>query len=162
MTNETLKSSNLNLLSTDNPVFNCYCFWSSVLVIKMLMMTLLTASKRIKKKVFANPEDLKLAKSVAEVVMHDPDVERVRRAHRNDLENILPFLLITLVYIATGPNALAARMLIRIGASCRLLHTGVYAFGPVPQPTRAILFFITFTITVFMVFCVIIKMAKYI
>uniref|UniRef100_A0A1I8PY83 Microsomal glutathione S-transferase 1 n=1 Tax=Stomoxys calcitrans TaxID=35570 RepID=A0A1I8PY83_STOCA len=157
--NQTILS--LSLLSTDNPVFNCYCFWTSVLVIKMLMMTLLTAFKRFSKKAFVNPEDLKLSKA-SDVQLNDPDVERVRRAHLNDLESILPYLLIALAYVASGPNATTARILFCLAATGRILHTAVYAFRPVPQPSRAISFFLTFTITIYMAFCVLIKMAKYI
>ncbi|XP_073829457.1 microsomal glutathione S-transferase 1-like isoform X2 [Musca autumnalis] len=110
---------------------------------------------------FANPEDLALSKAT-EVNFHDPDVERVRRAHRNDLENILPYLLIALAYITTAPNIIVARLLFCIVAISRIFHTAVYAFRPIPQPSRAIAFFVPFTITLYMTFCVIIQMAKYV
>lgn len=84
------------------------------------------------------------------------------RAHRNDLENILPYLLIALAYIATGPNAKVARMLFRFAALGRLVHTAVYAFRPVPQPARALAFLLTFIITVYMSFCVVAKTLVYI
>ena len=46
---------------------------------------------------FANPED---AKDVpGSKVGSDPDVERVRRAHLNDLENIPLFIAIAAVYM---------------------------------------------------------------
>ncbi|XP_065364708.1 microsomal glutathione S-transferase 1 [Calliphora vicina] len=157
---ETIKPD-LNLLSTDNPVFCCYCFWTSILIIKMLMMSLLTAMRRFKKKSFVNPEDLALNK-VSEPVLNDPDVERVRRAHLNDLENIVPYLLIALAYIATGPKPLVARLLIRFVALSRIIHTLVYAFRPIPQPIRAIVFFLAFGITLFMAFYVLIKTIVYI
>ncbi|XP_005188654.1 microsomal glutathione S-transferase 1 [Musca domestica] len=154
-------TSTLNLLSSDNPVFCCYCFWAGLLVLKMLLMTLLTAARRFSKKSFVNPEDLALSKA-AEVSFQDPDVERVRRAHRNDLENILPYLLIALAYITTGPNAIVARLLFCIVAISRIFHTAIYAFRPVPQPSRSIAFFVPFFITLYMTFCVIVKMAKYV
>lgn len=83
-------------------------------------------------------------------------------AHRNDLENVLPFLLMSLAYVACSPHPLTAKMLIRIGASARLLHTIVYAVLPLPQPTRAICFFITFGIVCFEAIYVIICSIKYI
>ncbi|KAH8317451.1 hypothetical protein KR074_005078 [Drosophila pseudoananassae] len=138
----------LVLLSKSNPVFGCYMFWTSLLVLKMLLMSLLTVRQRMKTKTFANPEDLRMNRS-PEVRFGDPSVERVRRAHRNDLENVLPFILMSLVYVASGPHPLTARLLIRIGASARLLHTLVYAIIPVPQPARALAFFTTFGITCF-------------
>ncbi|XP_023294795.1 microsomal glutathione S-transferase 1-like [Lucilia cuprina] len=150
-----------NLLSTDNPVFCCYCFWGSILIIKMLLMSILTAMRRFRKKSFVNPEDLALNK-VTEPVLNDPDVERVRRAHLNDLENIMPFMLIALAYIAVGPKPLVARLLIRFFALARILHTIVYAFRPIPQPIRAIVFFIGFFITLYMAFYAMIKTIVYI
>lgn len=40
-----------NLLSFDNPVFSAYAFYSALLVLKMLAMSLLTAKQRFAKKV---------------------------------------------------------------------------------------------------------------
>lgn len=98
---------------------------------------------------FANPEDLKLRKA-KEVCFDEPHVERVRRAHRNDLENILPFILIALIYVLTDPNALCAGCLFRVVFGCRLVHTIVYAVYVVPQPARAIAFFVPMGITMYM------------
>lgn len=39
------------LLTVNNPVFCTFMFWTSVLMLKMLMMTLLTAYKRFRNKV---------------------------------------------------------------------------------------------------------------
>ncbi|XP_030567917.1 microsomal glutathione S-transferase 1 [Drosophila novamexicana] len=165
MNNETINMSEpatgTALLSKSNPVFCCYLFWSSLLILKMLLMSLLTARQRIKTKTFANPEDLRVAKT-SDVRFNDPNVERVRRAHRNDLENVLPFLLMSLAYVACGPHPLTAKLLIRIGASARLLHTIVYAVLPLPQPTRALSFFITFGIVCFEAIYVLIAAVKYI
>ncbi|ALC49754.1 CG33177 [Drosophila busckii] len=149
------------MLSKSNPVFCCYMFWSSLLILKMLLMSLLTARQRMKTKTVANPEDLRMMRTT-EVRFHDQNVERVRRAHRNDLENILPFMLVSLAYVACGPHALTASLLIRIGAAARLLHTIVYAVIPLPQPIRAICFFINFGIVIFEAIYVMICVAKYI
>ena len=73
---------------------------------------------------FANPEDAKGAKG--KVKFDHPDVERVRRAHLNDLENVLPFLILCPLYLATGPAAATATTVIRVFAAARLLHTVVY------------------------------------
>ncbi|XP_037938156.1 microsomal glutathione S-transferase 1-like [Teleopsis dalmanni] len=156
-----LDKAGFRLLTLDNPVFCCYLFWTSILILKMLMMSILTAMQRIGTKTFANPEDLKM-RTTDEVKFNDPNVERVRRAHRNDMENILPLLIMTLIYIATGPNATLARILFRIAAVSRIVHTLVYAFRPVPQPTRAITFFTTFFITAYMAFYVSIRTITYI
>ena len=53
-------------------------------------------------------------------------MERVRRAHLNDLENVIPFLVLCPLYLATGPAAGTAVFLIRVFAAARVLHTIVY------------------------------------
>lgn len=68
----------------------------------------------------------------------------------NDLENILPYLIIGLVYVLTNPNTTAAAWLFRIGATARIIHTIIYAIKPVPQPARAICFMTTAGIMVYM------------
>lgn len=84
------------------------------------------------------------------VKFDDPDVERVRRAHRNDLENIIPFALLGLLYVLTNPSAFLAINLIRAGAIARIVHTLVYAVVVIPQPARALAFFVTYGIAIYM------------
>lgn len=67
-----------SLLTKSNSVFCCYLFWSSLLILKMLLMSVLTARQRMKTKTFANPEDLRLSRTT-EVRFNDPNVERMRR-----------------------------------------------------------------------------------
>ncbi|GAB1863360.1 glutathione transferase [Camponotus japonicus] len=76
-------------------------FWSSILVLKLLAMLPLTVRQRFGKNVFMNEEDVKLS-GKGKVVFNDPDVERVRRAHRNDLENVLPWFIITYLWLGCG------------------------------------------------------------
>jgi glutathione S-transferase len=79
----------------------------------------------------------------------DDDVERVRRAHLNDLENILAFILISLLFILSQPNEMFAAWLFRIVGIARIAHSIIYVCK-VPQPFRAIFFYITYIITLFM------------
>ncbi|KAK7590439.1 hypothetical protein V9T40_002052 [Parthenolecanium corni] len=125
-----------NLLSLENPVFKTYLFYASILVGKMLIMSPLTARWRFRKGVFATPEDTVLRKDSK--VKHDDDVERVRRAHLNDLENIPIFLISCCFYILTDPHTFIAINLIRVFTICRIIHTYVYAIHVIPQPTRAL------------------------
>lgn len=103
---------------------------------------------------FSNPEDLNLKKDSV-VGFGNVDIERIRRAHRNDLENILPFLTIGLFYVLTSPEPLIANNLFRVIGIARILHTLVYAVFVVRQPARAIFFLIALLSTVFMAFRVI-------
>lgn len=77
-------------LSVNNHAFCVYITWGGFLIIKMLLMSFLTAFFRTKKGAFANPEDVRGKDNVE--VKKDEDVERVRRSHLNDLENIPAFL----------------------------------------------------------------------
>lgn len=49
------------------------------------------------------------------------------RAHRNDLENCIPFMIAALLYILTDPSAFIAINLIRAAVIGRIVHTFVYA-----------------------------------
>ncbi|KAK2581424.1 hypothetical protein KPH14_005099 [Odynerus spinipes] len=125
-------------------ILKLFGFWSSILVIKMMLMILLTAYQRFTKKIFANPEDASLMPK-AKVSLEDPDVERVRRAHLNDLENIVPWFIITYVWLMTGPSVWLAGVLIRTFAITRIIHTLVYAVFP-QQPARFLCFAVGYVV----------------
>lgn len=74
------------------------------------------------------------------------------RAHRNDMENILPYLSAGLFYVMTDPNPTLAIILFPVTTIARLLHTFVYAVYVVRQPARAILYTIHICITLYMAF----------
>ncbi|XP_017130549.1 microsomal glutathione S-transferase 1 isoform X1 [Drosophila elegans] len=148
------------MFTLENPVFCCYLFWATVLVVKMLLMSLLTAIQRfrykllvlvplaLRRKIFPNQEDL-FFKNL-EVQFNDPHVERVRRAHRNDMENILPYFIMSLIYISTNPSVGVACNLFRVASVARIIHTLVYAVYPVPQPSRILAFGTMLLITFYM------------
>ncbi|XP_031634013.1 microsomal glutathione S-transferase 1-like [Contarinia nasturtii] len=139
------------LLDKDNPVFSEFLLWSSILIVKFLLMAPLTSLHRFRTKSAANPEDMIVVRAT-EMGAPNEDVERIRRAHRNDMENILPFLSAGLFYVLTDPKPMLAIWLFRVTTMARFLHTFVYAIYVVPQPARAICFFIHFVITLYMAF----------
>uniref|UniRef100_A0A1Y9IVB9 Microsomal glutathione S-transferase 1 n=1 Tax=Anopheles minimus TaxID=112268 RepID=A0A1Y9IVB9_9DIPT len=126
--------------SVNDASLRAYLFWSSVLVMKMLIMSPLTSLTRVRKMAFANPEDASAVSKKLKPKLDDPDVERVRRAHLNDLENILPFFVIGFLYLLTNPAPFLAINLFRAVAVSRILHTLVYAVVVVPQPARFLAF----------------------
>jgi len=134
----TIKMAAGNLYTTDNPVFASFCFYAALVALKMLMMSFLTAYHRLTKNIFANPEDAAMSKVK---VRTDESVERVRRAHLNDMENIVPFLFIGLIYVGTSPAVSSAVFYFRLFAACRMVHTVVYAIVVMPQPSRALAYF---------------------
>lgn len=138
----------VELLSRNNPVFSAYVFYSTILVLKMLAMAPLTARQRFRKKAFANPEDSVAFKG--KLKLDDPDVERVRRGHQNDLENILPFITVAFFYTLIDPTEFLAVSLFRAYTVARILHTFVYTVVVIPQPSRAIAFGVGLAITIYM------------
>lgn len=138
------------LQNINDEVFRTYIFWAALLVVKMLAMSLLTGRQRFRKKVFANPEDIQPNKKGVAPKFDDPDVERVRRAHRNDLENILPFFSVGLLYMLTNPEPFIAINLFRAVAIARILHTIVYAVVVIPQPARGLSWGVAYGATAYM------------
>ncbi|XP_041725216.2 microsomal glutathione S-transferase 1-like [Coregonus clupeaformis] len=124
----------------DSEVFLAFSTYATVIVLKMMLMSPMTAYFRFTRKCFANMEDTGMAKTPEEkkkMLRVDPDVERVRRCHQNDLENIIPFVVIGLLYTLTGPDLSAALLHFRVFVGSRLCHTVAYVL-PLPQPSRAL------------------------
>ena len=75
------------------------------------------------------------------VAMREPDeqIERIRRAHHNDLEAILPFLAVGFLAAATGAVSYRVAWWLFVPfTAARVLHTIAYSLGL--QPWRSILF----------------------
>ena len=119
-----------------NPALRLFGIVSLVLVLKMGAVGLYTSTLRIGRKVFATPEDYTLQGMPAAVVS-DPDIERVRRAHQNDLENILPFFVVGFFFALTHPPWLAAEILYFGFAVARILHSVFYIRSMQPHRTIA-------------------------
>ncbi|CAF1223817.1 unnamed protein product [Adineta steineri] len=133
-----------------NTVFRSFLFYAVASVLKMMLMSLLTSRQRFRKKAFANPEDIKPGKEKKiQPTTSDPDVERVRRNHLNDIENVIPFVLIGFCYIACNPDPNIALWHFRVFFFSRLFHTFAYQI-PLPQPSRALGFIIGLVATVSM------------
>merc|ERR1711921_67987 len=99
-------------------------------------MSPLTGFYRMTRGAFANMEDAEKAKAM---LVPNDDVERVRRAHLNDIENIVPFMLLALLYVGTQPDPSTALLHFKVFFYSRLLHTLVYV-GKIRQPARALCF----------------------
>ncbi|CAF0863362.1 unnamed protein product [Adineta steineri] len=134
----------------DNAVFRNFLFYAVASILKMMIMSPLTSRQRFEKNAFANPEDIPLdERKTIQTTTADPDVERIRRNHLNDIENIVPFVLIGFCYIACNPNATLALWHFRIFFFSRLFHTFAYQI-PIRQPSRALAFLVGFVVTVSM------------
>lgn len=91
----------------------------------------------------------KFAKDPKATSKLDDDVERVRRAHLNDLENIPVFFTIAFFYMLTDPSEYIAINLFRVAAIGRICYTISYVFLQM-QPHRAISWFACYAVTVYM------------
>src|SRR3954449_11492286 len=98
--NELLMKTLPDLLR-ELPGFRLFAICTFVLVIKMYVLGGMTAGTRGRSKVILNREDLGKSGTDAASAEH-ADVARYLRAHRNDLENILPFFTLGLVAVLLG------------------------------------------------------------
>ena len=119
-----------------NPALRLFAIVSLILVLKMAAVGLYTSPMRIGRKVFATPEDYAL-QGLQTRAASDPDIERVRRAHQNDLENILPFFLVGFFFALTHPPLLAAEVFFIGFAVARILHSLFYIRAMQPHRTIA-------------------------
>ncbi|XP_066489946.1 microsomal glutathione S-transferase 1 [Tiliqua scincoides] len=138
----------------DLEILLVFAKYTVLLTVKMMLMSLITAFYRMKKKAFANPEDagsLGKGDAAKKFVRTDPDVERLRRCHLNDIENILPFILIGFFYSISGVSLATATLHYRIFFASRIFHTIAYLV-PLPQPCRALAWFTGYLVTFSMVY----------
>jgi len=119
-------------LSLNNPVFVTYAIAASLMVLKIMLQGWITVVRMMSNQGgFVNPEDAKAGPAnpkprQGQLDLND-DVDRSRRIHRNDLENIPAFLVIGLLFVLIGPPRAAAQWLMYGFVVTRLLHTIAYS-----------------------------------
>ena len=126
--------------------FAAFSIWTAAAVIlssKTLLLAGATAGSRAIERRALNPED-----DADEVVSVDGGrTGRIGRAHRNALENIPLFLVISLAWVSTDPSLTWAMAIFGLFTLARVAHTVVYLAG-VSKPRSgmfAIGWFTTFT-----------------
>lgn len=120
----------------EQPPLQLFMVCAAILTIKMVLTGNATGLMRVLKGVFISAEDYALVGKAP--VGPDDQIERIRRAHQNDLENILPFFAVGFLYALTGPSYTLAWWLFVPFTAARILHTICYALGL--QPWRTIAF----------------------
>merc|ERR1712107_842225 len=113
-------------LNVDQELFEAFGFYAAVVLVKMLFMAFLTARQRFGTGTFISSEDIVGKEKKGFTTAPNENVERVRRAHLNDIENIAPFFCLGLLYIFTSPALATALLVFRIFAACRIAHSIVY------------------------------------
>jgi glutathione S-transferase len=122
------------LLTTENPVFVTYAISASLMILKIMGQGWMTVYRMTKTNAgLVSPEDLRpgpfnRSPNAAQLEPNEY-VERSRRMHRNDLENIPAFLVAGLLFVATGPSGTLASVVMYGFVVTRLLHALAYATG---------------------------------
>lgn len=122
----------MSLLSTENPIFVTYMIAAAIMVLKIMGQGWMTVYRMLKiDGGLASPEDLAPGpfnrNPRPEQLEPNDYVERSRRMHRNDLENIPAFLACGLLFVAAAPPLVLANVLMYGFVAARLAHTGAYA-----------------------------------
>lgn len=133
----------MDQLSLASPLFATYVVAATLMILKAASMSWLTVVRMTQAKGgYRSPEDLKKTPLNPEPdpkqLEPHPEVERARRIHLNDLENIPFFLAAGFLFILTEPSLLLARVLLYGYVVTRLLHFVAY-FTARTHDTRAAL-----------------------
>ncbi|KFW77010.1 Microsomal glutathione S-transferase 1, partial [Manacus vitellinus] len=152
---EMAKSTQL----ADNEVFRAYATYAAIVLLKMMLMSLITAYYRMTRKVgiweYSCSEDAE--KIMRLEVVYSTECNTVKnfssfsRGHLNDLENIVPFVGIGLLYALSGPELSTALLHFRIFTGARILHTFAYLI-PLPQPGRGLSWAVGYAVTLSMAY----------
>ena len=122
----------ISTLSMENPVFVAYAIAAALMVLKIMAQGWATVALMLKADAgLLNPEDLRPTPANRnprpEQLDLQPDVERSRRMHRNDLESIPAFLACGLLFVISEPPFWLATLLFALFVLARLAHTFAYA-----------------------------------
>lgn len=126
----------METLNLSNSIFSTYIIAASILIIKVAAMSWLTVLRMMKVKGgFRSPEDIKKTSlnpnpSEKQLVPNDY-VERIRRIHLNDLENVPFFLVAGFLFIFTNPSLFMMQILMYTYVVTRILHFFAYLTGQI-------------------------------
>ncbi|SOE18532.1 glutathione S-transferase [Hoeflea halophila] len=131
----------MNLLNLENPVFEVYVIAATLMALKIMLQGWMTVYRMLKSNSgLASPEDLQKG-----LINKSPDpsqlevndyVDRSRRMHRNDLENIPAFLIAGLLFVIVNPELWLAQTMMFGFVAARLAHFWAYATKK-PHEVRA-------------------------
>jgi glutathione S-transferase len=128
-------------LTLENPVFATYLVAATLMILKAASMSWLTVARMMQAKGgYRSPEDIKKT-----ALNPEPDpkqlapneaVDRIRRIHMNDLENIPFFVAAGFLYVFTDPSPVLAQVVFYGYVMTRFLHFFAY-FTARTHDTRA-------------------------
>src|SRR6478752_1150799 len=117
----------MDMLSLQNPLFATYVIAATLMILKAVSMSWLTVVRMMSAQGgYRSPEDLRKTplnpSPHAGQLAPDERVDRIRRIHLNDLENLPFFLAAGFLYVLTGPPLWLAQALLYGYVLSRLLH----------------------------------------
>lgn len=137
----------------ESPQFEAFMKYGTYTVVKMLLMSPLTGIARGARGSFDYKEDYKGYSNLsrdeikAKLDTKDGTIERIRRCHLNDVENIPPFILISFFYVlAANPTLESCHWHFRIFLAARIVHTLSHLLA-IRAPTRSLAFLVGFLTT---------------
>lgn len=142
------------VLTLENPVFATYLIASAIMVLKVMGQGWMTVLRMLSVGAgYASPEDLRRG-----IINKAPDpsqlevneyVDRSRRMHRNDLENIPGFWVAGLLFVFVDPAVWLAQVLMYGFVVARLAHFGAYVTQQ-PHEVRATFYTVGSLIVIYM------------
>lgn len=122
----------MEFVGFENPVFATYAIAASLMALKVMGQGWMTVYRMLKSNSgLASPEDLQVG-----LINKNPDpsqlevndyVDRSRRMHRNDLENIPAFWIAGLLFVLSDPSLLISQLLMYGFVATRAAHFVAYA-----------------------------------
>jgi glutathione S-transferase len=154
----------MELLNLANPIFSTYVIAASIMIVKVASMSWLTVFRMMKVNGgFRSPEDIRKTpfnpNPSKEQLMANDYVDRIRRIHMNDLENIPFFLMAGFLFIFTNPSLLIMQILMYTYVFTRFLHFFAYLTGQVHDvraalwtPGSLIILYMSFKVLITIIF----------
>lgn len=144
----------MSALDLQDPLAATYAIAAALMILKAAAMSWLTVYRMLQVNGgFRSPEDLRRTRlnPAPDARQLDPDerVERIRRIHLNDLENLPFFLAAGFLYVLSDPPLVLAQWLLYGYVASRLLHFAAY-LGARTHDTRAALWTIGSLIIIYM------------
>jgi uncharacterized MAPEG superfamily protein len=144
-------------LATSNPTLGAYALTSIILTLNLLVLWILSGTKRARAGVAINPEDG--ARYGAPVSQTDPpEVARYLRAHRNAEATIYPLLVLGMVYTLMGGTAKAAVPVFAVFVVARVAHSIAYLRSL--QPWRTIAFAVSLVAIISLMLATVVRLAR--
>ncbi|XP_062514989.1 microsomal glutathione S-transferase 1-like [Corticium candelabrum] len=129
----------------EDPVFSAFVFYSVMILTKMVLVQSWTTVIRFQYRVPALPEDYQKPSKDPDAKpktgysdlegRYQENVQRVRRLHLNDMENIPVFVILSFFYVLTRPSLTVAVWHFRFYLVGRVLHSIVYLLALQPHRT---------------------------